>query len=335
VVRSTKRARLAAVLRWLAPSAAAAASGALIGGLVEGLGMSSGLGITAAAGFVAIVTLPILIATSIVVRGLWAAWRPQDLALVEDDGSAPRLAAWTAVLWLSALGLAWALFQGTWMLASFTAFKPISLSFAEPVLAVGSALVLVVLSRPLARGLIWLYRKLDARWRRRVSWSIVSPRTIAISVTVKTLVAGYAVWRLLVKPKLGPLDLSLLHVPLAALAGTLATHLVWSRLGARARRPALALIGLTAVAMIGGAVFAWRTRPSLTLAIGGERPLAGLAIDKLRDLVTIRARRQISPRSPTASGFSSSSSTWTSQPGIGRPIDPSRTSIQGKLATIG
>ena len=262
--------------------------------------MSSGLGITAAAGFVAIVTLPILLVASVLVRGLWAAWRPHDLALVEEDGSAPRLAAWAAVLWLSALGLAWVMFQGTWMLAAHTAFKPMSLSFAEPVIAVGAALALVVVSRPLVRALTWLYRKVDARWQRRVSWSIVSPRAILISVIMKTLVAGYVLWRLLVKPKLGALDLSLLHVPLAALGGTLAMHLLWSRLGARARRPALALASALALAMIGCAVFAWRTRPSLTLAIWGERPLAGLAIDKLLDIDMIRARMSLAEFRPNA-----------------------------------
>ncbi len=288
------------MLRWLAPSAAAAAGGALLAGVVEGLGMSTGLGITAAAGFVVLVTLPILFVASILVRGLWAAWRPKDFALVEPDGSAPRLAAWAAVLWLSGLGLSWAMFQGTWLLASVTAFKPVSLSFLEPVLAVTAVLVLAAVSWPLVRGLTWIYRKVDARWRKHVSWSIVTPRAIAISVIVKTLVVGYLLWRLLVKPKLGSLDLSLLHVPLAALAGTLGTHVIWSWLGPRARRPALALVMAAAIAMLGCAVFAWRTRPSLTLAIWGERPLAGLAIDKLLDIDTIRARMSLAEFRPDA-----------------------------------
>lgn len=299
-VPSIKRAKLAAVLRWLAPSTAAAAVGAVSGGVLEGSAMESAIAVAATAGFVTIVTLPILFAASVVARALWAAWSPRDLGLVEADGSAPRLAAWAATVWLSAFLLAWAMFQGTWQLASWTAFKPVSLSFAEPMLAVATALALVVVSRPLARALTYCYRKVDARWRKRLAWSIVSPRAIAIGTTVKTLVVGYVLWRFLVRPRLGPLDLSLLHVPVVALAGTLAAHMVWARLGARDRRPALAIVAAVAVVATGFAGYAWRARPALTLAIWGERPLAGLAIDKLLDIDAIRARMSLSEFRPTA-----------------------------------
>ena len=298
-VPSTKRAKLAACLRWLAPTAVAASAGAIGGGVAEGTGMETTMGALAAAGFVTLVSLPALLVTSAIVRGLWAAWRPADLALVEPDGSAPRLAAWVAVLWLSLLGLAWAMFQGTWVLAGFTAFKPLSASFAEPLLAVGAVVVLLAISRPLARALTWIYARVDARWRKRRSWSLVSPRAIAIGVTLKSLVVGYVIWRLVVKPRLGPIDVSLLHVPVLAIVVTIATHAVWSRLG-RARPIVGGVFGVAALASIGIAVFAWQSRPSLTLAIWGERPIAGLAIDKLLDIDSIRARMSLAEFRPVA-----------------------------------
>lgn len=291
-MQSTIRARLASALRWLAPSAVAAATGAIAGGVLEGTGMETSLGAAVACGFVALVALPLLFASSVLVRALWVAWRPADLELVEPHGGAPRLAAWVAVAWLALLALAWAMFQGTWLLARFTAFKPLTMSFAEPILALGAALVLLALSRPLARVLTVLYDKVDARWRKHRASSLLTPRAIAASLVVKTVVVGYVVWCFFVRPRLGPFDTSILHVPLVAVAATLAMHVAWRPLR-RARTPVGAALGALALASVGFALFAWQTRPALTLAIWGERPIAGLAIDKLMDLDAIRARMSL------------------------------------------
>jgi hypothetical protein len=296
-VPSTKRAKLATCLRWLAPSAVAASTGAIAGGLLEGTGMETTLGGLAAAGFVAVVMLPTLFALSVIARALWAAWRPSELSVIEPDGSAPRLAAWAAVVWLSLLGLAWVMFQGTWVLASLTAFKPLSQSFAQPVLAVATVAVLLALSRPLARVLTWVYTRVDARWRKRRSFSLLTPRAIAISLVGKTIVVSYVVWRLLVRPRIGPIDLSLVQVPLIAVVATAAAHVAWLRLG-RVRAIAGGVVGAAALAAIGFAMFAWQARPSLTLAIWGERPIAGLAVDKLLDIDAIRARMSLAEFRP-------------------------------------
>jgi hypothetical protein len=277
----------------------AASAGAVAGGVLEGSGMETALGGHAAAGFVALVLFPVLFLASAMSRALWAAWRPAELSLVEADGSAPRLAAWAAVLWLSLLGLAWVMFQGTWVLAGITAFKPLTLSFAEPLVAVAAALVLLAASRPIARALTWIYTRVDARWRKRRSWSLVSPRAIAISLTVKSLVAGYLIWRLLVRHRLGPIDTSLVHVPVLAVLVTVASHAVWRRLG-RVRVIAGSLAGAAALAAIGFALYAWHSRPSLTLAIWGGRPIAGLAVDKLLDIDAIRARMSLAEFRPVS-----------------------------------
>ncbi|HSD91270.1 MAG TPA: sulfatase [Kofleriaceae bacterium] len=279
---SPNKAKLASALRWLAPSVAAASAGALVAGTWEGIGMAGPLAIAAAAGFFGLLTLPALLVASAVARGLWAAWQPDQLALVDDDGGAPRLAGWLGVLWLCALCLAWALFQGTWMLAAATAFKPLSMSFLEPVLGVAVAFVLVAASRPLARALTWILRKVNARWR-------LTPRRIIAALALKTVILGYLVWRLLVRKRIGPVDLSLLHAPLIAFAMLGIVHATWDRMG-RARRIVGPAFGIMAAAAIAVALVAWRIAPNTTLAIWGERPIAGLAIDKIFDLDKIRAR---------------------------------------------
>src|SRR5262245_52612866 len=100
--------------------------------------MRSLFGSVAAAGFVALVAVPILGLASALVRGLWHAWQPRALGLIEEGGGAPRLAGWVAFVWLATLALAWVMFQGTWVLASATAFRPSGMAFAEPMLAVAT-----------------------------------------------------------------------------------------------------------------------------------------------------------------------------------------------------
>ncbi len=261
--------------------------------------METALGAAAAAGFVALVAWPILLAACVLVRGLWRAWRPTELAVVDADGSAPRLAAWVAVTWWSLLLLAWAMFQGTWLLASVTAFKPLSLSFLEPLVALGAVLVLLAVSRPAARVMTWYYRKLDASARKRFARSLTTPSVVVVGTIVKTLVTGYAIWRLLVKPRIGPFDVSIVYVPGIAVIVTLAMHSLWGR-GGRSRRIVGGVLGALTVAAVACAVFAWQVRPSLTLAIWGERPLSGFAIDKLLDVDAVRARMSLAEFRPVA-----------------------------------
>jgi arylsulfatase A-like enzyme len=157
--------------------------------------------------------------------------------------------------------------------------------------------VLVAVSRPIARGLGWLYGKLDRRVR-------VTPLRLLASLVVKTLIIAYLVWRFFMKKRIGALDLSVLHVPLAALLATAAAHLAWERVG-RARRFVGGVLGATALGLIACALFAWQARPNLTLAIWGERPIAGLAIDKLFDLDKIRAGVSLSEFRPVEAPGSS------------------------------
>jgi hypothetical protein len=289
------RSWLGSAVRWLLPSAVAACVGTLAGGLVEGLHTDSTAGALAAAGFFALLAVPVLLVSSAIMRGVTAAWQPGELAanLVDADGAAPRLAGGVAVIGLGAVGLAVAMFHSVWLLSFHTAFKPLAMSFLEPAFAVVAALAIVALSRPGARLFAFLAQRLDARWRRGGRRTLLRPRIILATASLAALAALYAVWRMTIRYRLGPIDTSLLQVPAAALAAAGITHAAWPRLP-RTAPPVRAIIGLiSAIATAGvlatALVFAV-TRPSLTLELWGNRPLAGLAIETAFDLDAVRGR---------------------------------------------
>jgi len=285
------RSRLAPALRWLAPSAVAACAAALAAGLLEARHASSALGGLATAGFVALVAAPAVLAGGAIARGLVAAWRPAELAaaLVDPDGAAPRLAGWIAVIWLGAFGLAFAMFQSVWALAIHTAWKPLATSFLEPIFAVAAALAIVAVSRPCARLFAHLARRFDARWRRGGRRTLLRPRILVAAAGLTAAAVVYALWRLVVAPRLGPVDTDPLHAPAAALVVAAAVHTAWPRPGRVRTTAGLALAAAT-LAAIATALACALTRPSLTLEIWGDRPLAGLAIEAMFDLDAVRER---------------------------------------------
>ena len=246
------------------------------------------MGAAAAAGFLALIVFPALLVLSAIARGIYRAWQPQTLAIVEDDGGAPKLVGWLVVVLLGCLLLAWAMFQGTWVLNAWTAFKPLTLSFAEPIIAIAAALVAVAASRPAARLFAFLARKAERALRGKRDRSFLRPRNVLVGAAVVVVVTVYVLWRVMVKPRLGPIDLSVLHAPALALAALLLAHAVWRVVP---KQPIVGgVLGLATAASIASALVAVHTRPSLTLEIWGDQPLAGIAIERLFDLDAIRAR---------------------------------------------
>jgi len=268
---------------------------------VEGCHTAGAIAALATAGFVALIAVPALWAGSMVVRGVIAAWRPAALveALVDADGAAPRLAGWVAVIWLGAFGLAFAMFQSVWTMFAHTAFKPNTLSLLAPMFAVATALGIVAVSRPCAQLFAWIARRLDARWRRRGWRTLLRPPTIVAVAIAAALVALVALWRFAVKPRLGPIDTSLLHAPAAGVVAAAATHLVWLRL--RGSRWWIGMGGAAAIAAVLATALATAiARPSLTLEIWGDRPLAGIAIEGVFSLESIRGRIPLAEFRPVA-----------------------------------
>lgn len=299
---SRTRSRLSAAGRWLAPSVVAAAAGALGAGALEGVGLGDVLGAAATAGFLALFAIPALIAGSVAVRAIVALWRPREVmaGLAEDGagGGVPRLAGTVAFLWVGALALAWAMFQGTWQLHTWTKFKPDEVSFGEPLLAIAAVGALIVLSRPGIRMFSAFARRVDARWRRRGHRTLLTPVWIFGSALVSGLAVTYVLWRFVVTPRLGPIDTSLATAPLVGIAVTVLAHALWHRVPS-ARRPAgLAVIAM-ALTTLAIAVASVYVRPSTTLEIWGDRPLAGLAIERLFDIDAIRTHISLAEFRPT------------------------------------
>lgn len=301
-VAPRKRSRIARVLGWLAPSAAAACTGAVLAGVYEAIGLGDPLGMAATIGFFAMLALPSLFVLSAIVRGLYAAWAPAAIgeAITEERGSMPRLAGWVLALMVCALVLAWFAFQGTWQLWAWTAFKPLTVGFIQPIIAVGGALMLVVLSRPLARAFAAIARKIDRRWMKRSEKRRPLMRPLPIFGIAAVLSGGivYGLWRIVVKPRIGPVDTSVLHGPALALAVMVITGVAWRALPRLARIAGGALAGVLAVASIALALLAVRSRPALTLEIWGDRPIAGVAIERLFDLDDIRAHISLAEFQP-------------------------------------
>nr|MBA3451673.1 sulfatase-like hydrolase/transferase [Deltaproteobacteria bacterium] len=278
------------VRSWLAPSVVAACAGALAAGIVEGLATAHPVATT---GLVALIGIPAGLVLGVASRALLAAWRPHELAarLTEEDRSMPRLAGWVVTIWLGALFLAWVTFQGTWLLAGWTAFKPLALGFLQPVIAVGAFLIVVALSRPLVAMIAAIARRIDARWRRRGWRTLLSSRAILAAATIGAVASVYLLWRFILRRRLVGFDTSVVHAPLIGAAVAWSVHLAWLRLG-RARRWFGAVLGGIAVLAIGIAVVTVKTRPSVALEIWGARPIAGAAVawfglERIRDAVPI------------------------------------------------
>lgn len=272
---------MARAARWLAPSAACACAGSLAAGGFEAVGVGGPIAMLATVGFFAMLAAPVLFGASVAARAVIAGWAPRRLAeRLTEDGGMPGLAAWLLVILVAALALAWFAFQGTWQLATWTAFKPLTVSFLQPVIAVGGALLLLALAVPAARLVAVPMRRVN----RRIA---LTPLRVFGTAAALAVIAVYVLWRLVVKPRLGPVDTAVLYAPMLAIAATLLGHVLAARIP-RAR-PIGFVLGALVVAMIAIAIVTLKTRPSLTLEIWGDRPLAGVAIEKVFNLDTIRA----------------------------------------------
>jgi hypothetical protein len=257
-------------------------------------------------GFVALVAVPVLLVAGVLVRALVHAWQPGVLLerLRDPDGAAPRLAGWVAVVWLATFGLASAMFQGTWLLAAWTAFKPLSVSLLAPVIGVATMFVIVALSRPAARLFAHLARVVDARWRRiarpPLPPTLLHPRSIVAGALVLAIVAGWLLWSLVVARRIGDTSLGFLWAVAAGIAAALAGH------GLARWRAATLLVAVAVAGAIAVAGHAAASRPAFVLAMWADQPITARAIAATCDLEQVRrempvaafALPETSPRHP-------------------------------------
>jgi arylsulfatase A-like enzyme len=270
--------------------------GATIGGLVEATAAGFGLiAAPASAGYAALLAIPACLVGALLVRGLWAAWRPHRLApqLIEEGGGAPRLAAWIVYGLVAAFVLSWATFNGVRLVAKLTTFKVDVVALAMPIVVVITAGVLAALSRPAVDVLAAGLRRLDGRLRPR-GRSLLAPRVLLGVVLVGGAALLAFAWFVSISPRIGPLDLAIVLHPILAALITAGFHPLWRRAPATMARWALA--APTAAATLGIALAgAWvRYRePSLMLAIWSEPSIGGFAIETMFDVDTLRSRASL------------------------------------------
>jgi arylsulfatase A-like enzyme len=280
------------VLGWLAPSAVAAALGALVAGVVEGLLLAHGpLELGATASYSALLAIPALLAGGAIVRGLWIAWRPRELAgqLIDERGAAPRVAAWAIYLVLAGAFLS--LVTGNAYVWLALSYKTLFISLVLPAIVVTAAAVAVALSRPvvdlLAIGL--------ARWERRRAThgraALLTPRKILATIVVIALAALAFAWLVVLRPRLVAVrsyyDLRIFAHPVVAIAAAVAVHALWRR-RPRWQRPAALAASAAALAMVATVATTRQTAPALVLDVWSRPTVAGLAIDWLFDVNDLR-----------------------------------------------
>ena len=267
------------VLHWLAPSLVAASLGAVVAGLIEALGAGFGpAAALASAGYAAILHLPACLIGALVIRGLWAAWRPARLeaALIEEGGAAPRLAAWVVFLVAAGWVVVAATVAAVDTLADSTTFKVKVVAVVMPFVVLTTVGLLAAVSLPAVDGLTRALRALGGR-------ALTPRRILAGALVVGAVLAVVA--RAWIERRVGHYDLGVLIGPVIAVAITGATHPVWRRIPSRLAYRAIAVPAAVAtVAIAVGAIWVRAERPSLMLAIWSERTVAGLAIDTVFDI---------------------------------------------------
>lgn len=284
----TMTSRVLAVSRWLVPSLVGAAAAAIVAGLVEGRGLAA-IGIASSVGYAWIAAGPYALVIALLVRAIARAWRPAELSLVDADGSHPVLAGWLGALWVATAFVMWAMLQGTWRIAAWTAWKPLTAGFLAGGFAVVAVIVAGAFTPPLARGVAWVVRRLDGRWQRRGHRTLARPGLIIGALVILTIATLVLVWFTFAQKRLKTVSLAGLVGPVAGLAALPLAHAAWHGLRVRARDA----VGIAIVIGVGVCVvLAVRTtsqRPALALAMWGTQPLARSAITRLADVERVRA----------------------------------------------
>jgi arylsulfatase A-like enzyme len=288
---SSSTSRVVPVAAWIGTAAGAGAIGAIVGGAVETAFTADGFTeAVGTIGYSAMFAWPILTALVVIARGLWAAWRPAELAaaLTDEHGSAPRLAGWIGYILVACVIGSWATFNAVRVLAAWTTFKPTVIALAIPPVVVAVALILIATSRPGADAFTALARRLDRTCRSRLGRTPFTPKVILLGAAV-TLVAVIALtWRFSVSPRIGYLDLSILIHPAVAIASAAAVHAGLARCPTRLRRVTLATGATLGVISIGFAGWLRGAQPLAVLQIWGRPTIASEVIERLYYLEDLR-----------------------------------------------
>jgi arylsulfatase A-like enzyme len=118
------------------------------------------------------------------------------------------------------------------------------------------------------------------------------------------MIAGVAIvtgasWLISIRPRIGHFDLVIFVHPLVAIAAVAALHALWRRRPAL-RKPLAIGSAAAAAILVGGAITARATSPTLVLDVWSRPTIAGLAVDELFDLDDIRSEMTMSAFRPVA-----------------------------------
>jgi arylsulfatase A-like enzyme len=290
------------ILGWLAPSAVAAVGAATIAGLADGV-VTAGdpIDLAGTIGFAALIGVPVLLLGGLIVRGLFAAWRPHRLAplLIDHRGAAPRLAAWAAFLTLGAFVLSWATFNSARWLAIISSFRPTVVSLSMPLFVLGTAVLIAIASRPLVDAMAAGFARIERRRAARDRRPLTTPGKIVAMVVVAIAGAILSSWYLTYRPRLGHFEVAIFAYPVIAIAAAFAGHGLWRRRAGWRRGLAIAAAALLGV-QAGAIAFIRATDPVLLLELWSRPTVAGLAIDELFDLDAIRSEMTLTAFRPPA-----------------------------------
>lgn len=282
------KSRVLAFSRWLVPSLVGAAAAAIVAGLVEGRAQGA-FGLASSVGYAWIAAGPYALLVALLVRAVARAWRPAELSLVDADGSHPVLAGWLGALWIATAFVMWAMLQGTWRIAAWTAFKPLTAGFLAGGFAVVAVIIAGSFTPPLARGVTWIVRGLDGRWQRGGHRTLARPVLIIGALVVLTVGALALVWFTFAEKRLNGVSLDGLFGPVAGLAALPLAHAAWNSLRVRVRDYVGIVFVLVVAVCVVLAVRTTSQRPAVALEMWGTQPLARSAITRLDDIERIRA----------------------------------------------
>jgi len=248
------------------------------------------LGVLASAGYVLRhLFLPGVLAV-VAARALVRSWRLGALvrSWTRPDGAAPRLVAWLVWALLAAWSLALCLlFASERLLAATRAPKTVSLAVMAGGLVLFAAAV--ALTPAIVRGLERVAARLP-----------VSPRRAAWAFAVAAVGSAAAADRLIVRPRVGHLELSLLPFAGAWMAVCVAGYWAARRLESRRKLVAAGAVALVGLLSVGAARYSLAERLDVVLSVWGDAPVGGRAIERSHDLYALRDRVGLTTVAPVA-----------------------------------
>ncbi len=247
----------------------------------------------AGTGFILAFAWPVGFFSSVLARALLASWHfPDWISGQKNTGDGvPRLAAWTVFLALAAVVLALSTLQGMRIIISSTRVLSL-MALAAPILVLGICSVLLVLSRPTLLLLERAFLAIESKRAARGQTALITPFRILTTVLVVLATLLLLLWLLLIEPKIGYWNLSVVKYLVLFAVGVTAFPYVWRHIAnARIGQKSIALFaGVMLLSSTGAAVWTRYRSPFSMLEIWGQTRIAGWSIDSIYKVRSLRSQ---------------------------------------------